>query len=126
MSGYQAPLSPGRRVQDDPDLQPSQARSRTIMALASREMSAGSIIVIGDGDFSTNSFFGALGNGQLFLNSVSELLDQNKLVDVVPRNYELGTMRLSNIQLKSVFIITIVVIPFGLAMIGLLVWRGRR
>ena len=104
----------------------SQARSRTIMALASREMSAGRIIVIGDGDFSTNSFFGALGNGQLFLNSVSELLDQNKLVDVVPRNYELGTMRLSNIQLKSVFVITIVVIPFSLAMIGLLIWRGRR
>ena len=96
------------------------------MALASREMSAGRIIVIGDGDFSTNSFFGALGNGQLFLNSVSELLDQNKLVDVVPRNYELGTMRLSNIQLKSVFVITIVVIPFSMAMIGLLIWRGRR
>ena len=36
MSGCQAPLSPGRRVQDDPDLQPSQARSRTIVLVISR------------------------------------------------------------------------------------------
>ena len=36
MSGCQAPLSPGRRVQDDPDLQPSQARSRTIVLVTPR------------------------------------------------------------------------------------------
>ena len=36
MSGCQDPLSPGRRVQDDPDLQPSQARSRTIVLVTPR------------------------------------------------------------------------------------------
>ena len=36
MSGCQDPLSPGRRVQDDPDSQLSQARSRTIVLVTPR------------------------------------------------------------------------------------------
>ena len=102
------------------------ARSRTIMVLVSKSAHDGRFIVVGDGDFSTNSFFGALGNGQLFLNSVSELIGDRNVIDMTPRNYEIGAMRLSNSELKSIFILTILVIPAILALVGVLVWRGRR
>ena len=46
------------------------------------------IVVIGDSDFATNSFFHILGNGNLFLNTVNYLAEQENLIGVEPRTYD--------------------------------------
>ena len=84
------------------------------------------MIVVGDGDFATNSFYGAVGNGQFFLNMVSELLAHENLVNLSPRNYQVATLRLTNNQMQIVFFMTTVLGPLCLMLIGFLIWRTRR
>ena len=42
------------------------------------------LLLVGDGDFASNSFFHILGNGALFLNGVSYLAEQEQLIDITP------------------------------------------
>lgn len=113
---------------DEPQAEP---RARTLMLEASRPAGPGTapglrLIVAGDGDFATNSFFAALGNGQLFLNAVSYLAEHDNLIDIAPRDYVLGELRLSNVQLRTTFLLTTVAGPLTLLMIGSWVWWRRR
>lgn len=113
---------------DDPQAAP---RARTLMLEATRPAGPGvapalRLIVAGDGDFATNSFFAALGNGQLFLNAVSHLAEHDNLVDIAPRDYVLGELRLSNAQLRLTFLVTTLAGPLALLMLGAWVWWRRR
>jgi len=106
-------------------------RARSLMVLATRRTVPGSqapqsqLIVAGDGDFLTNSFYPVLGNGQLFLNAVSYLADNEQLIDIAPRTYELPSIRLSNQQMQFTFLLSTVLMP--LLALGFIVWhRWRR
>lgn len=84
------------------------------------------LVVFGDGDFATNSFFHILGNGSLFLNAVSMLAERDKLVDITPRNYQLPRVALSNWQMQLTFLISTLLMPGLLLLAGALAWwRGR-
>ena len=104
----------------------SQGKRRALAVLASNVDKQGNMIVVGDGDFATNSFYGAVGNGQFFLNMVSELLTHENLVNLSPRNYQVATLRLSNNQMQIVFFMTTFLGPLCLMFVGLLIWRSRR
>ncbi|MEZ5661286.1 MAG: hypothetical protein R3E83_23085 [Burkholderiaceae bacterium] len=66
-----------------------------------------------------------LGNGQLFLNAVSYLADNEQLIDIAPRTYELPSIRLSNQQMQFTFLLSTVLMP--LLALGFIVWhRWRR
>ena len=109
---------------------PGAPRQRTLMLEAVRAGPAKSgdtdIVVAGDGDFATNSFFGALGNGQLFLNAVSHLAERGRLLDIEPRHYTLARTQMTNTQLRATFLLTTVIGPLILALTGLWVWLTRR
>ena len=84
------------------------------------------IVVIGDSDFATNSFFHILGNGNLFLNAVNYLAEQENLIGVEPRTYDPPRVNLTNVQMKGVFLLSVVLIPALLAIIGFAVWWRQR
>ena len=84
------------------------------------------IAVIGDSDFATNSFFHFLGNGDLFLNTVSYLAAQENLIGIEPRTYDLPRLSVTNRQIKSIFVIAVLLIPSILALIGVVVWWRQR
>ncbi|MCB1749854.1 MAG: Gldg family protein [Gammaproteobacteria bacterium] len=98
--------------------------ARTLALLASSPARGLRMAVVGDGDFATNSFYGALGNGQLFLNLVSELAEQGNLLDIAPREYQLGELRMTNAQLRATFLLTTVLGP--LALVALAAWTAWR
>jgi hypothetical protein len=104
----------------------SEGERRALAVLISSKDGHGDLIVVGDGDFATNSFYGAVGNGQFFLNTVSELLQHQNLIDLSPRNYHVATMNLSNNQMQIVFFLTTLLGPLLLLLAGLFVWRSRR
>jgi ABC-type uncharacterized transport system involved in gliding motility auxiliary subunit len=104
----------------------SEGKRRALAVLASNADKQGNMIVVGDGDFATNSFYGAVGNGQFFLNMVSELLAHENLVNLSPRNYQVATLRLTNKQMQIVFFMTTVLGPLCLMLVGFLIWRSRR
>jgi ABC-type uncharacterized transport system involved in gliding motility auxiliary subunit len=84
------------------------------------------IAVVGDADFATNSFFHFLGNGNLFLNTVSYLTAQENLIGIEPRTYDLPRLSLTNRQMKGTFFLSVFLFPLLLALIGTAVWWRRQ
>ena len=84
------------------------------------------IVVIGDSDFATNSFYHILGNGALFLNTVNFLAARENLIGLEPRTYDLPYVSMTNTQMKATFILSIILIPLLMAAIGVAFWWRRR
>ncbi len=84
------------------------------------------IIVAGDSDFATNSFFHILGNGALFLNSVNYLAMRENLIGLEPRTYDLPVVNMTNTQMKATFIMSLILVPLLMAALGVAVWWRRR
>jgi len=91
-----------------------------------RETPRSRIVVVGDSDFATNSFFHILGNGTLFLNSVNYLGAQENLIGLPPRTTDLPRINLTNRQMKGTFFLSVVLLPALLAVIGTAVWWKQR
>jgi ABC-type uncharacterized transport system involved in gliding motility auxiliary subunit len=84
------------------------------------------IAVVGDSDFTTNSFFHLFGNGNLFLNTVNYLAAQENLIGIEPRTYDLPRVNLTNRQMKGTFFLSVILIPALLAVVGTAVWWKQR
>ena len=84
------------------------------------------VIIVGDSDFATNSFFHVLGNGHLFLNAISYLSAQENLIGIQPPLRELPRFNLTNRQMKATFIIALFLMPSLLFLIGTAVWWRQR
>ena len=84
------------------------------------------VVVIGDSDFATNSFFHIMGNGKLFLNSVNYLASKENLIGVEPRTFDKPRVNLTNRQMKGTFFLSVILIPLLLAVIGTAVWWRQR
>jgi hypothetical protein len=114
---------------------PGDAGAQTIAGLATRRLpgqAAGDgerraeLLLVGDADFATNSFFHVLGNGVLFLNGVSYLAEQDRLIDITPRNYELPRVQMTNTQMRATFVLSTVVLPALALILSLVAWWRRR
>lgn len=121
---------------------PSEPGLQTLAVLATRKLAAppvpgapaaaaperrAELFLVGDGDFASNSFFPILGNGALFLNAVSHLAEQQQLIDITPRQYELPRLQMTNTQMRATFVASTLVLPgAALALAGLAWWRRRR
>lgn len=84
------------------------------------------LAVVGDADFATNSFFHFLGNGNLFLNTVNYLVAQENLIGIEPRTYDLPRLSMTNRQVKGTFVLSVVLMPTLLALVGMAVWWRQR
>jgi ABC-type uncharacterized transport system involved in gliding motility auxiliary subunit len=80
------------------------------------------IAVVGDSDFATNSFFHIMGNGALFLNTVNYLAAQENLIGLQPRTADLPRVNLTNRQMKATFLLSVLVVPALLTVVGTAVW----
>jgi hypothetical protein len=84
------------------------------------------VVVVGDSDFATNSFFQIMGNGKLFLNAVSYLAARENLIGIQPRTYDLPRVNLTNRQMRGTFFLSVILIPAMLAVAGFAVWWRQR
>ena len=93
----------------------------------SPEKSEQRVVVIGDGDFLSNSFLGNGGNRALGERIFDWLLGDDKLVDLPPRGAPDRIMQITQRELGAVSVGFLVVLPLLLLLIGgLIVWRRRR
>lgn len=102
---------------------------QTLAVLATKKLAADAraeLLLVGDGDFASNSFFHVLGNGAFFLNGISHLAGQDKLIDITPRNYELPRVQLSNRQMQATFVLSTVVLPLTALALAVFAWWRRR
>ena len=91
-----------------------------------REKNRPRIVVVGDPDFVTNSYFGLSGNGIFFTNIVNWLAEEGILIAIPPKNKETQPLTLTRNQGIFSFWINVVAIPLIVVIIGLVVFIRRR
>jgi hypothetical protein len=84
------------------------------------------LIVVGDADFASNSFFPYLANSDIVLAAVSWLLHEERLPTMKPPVEVLPQVTLTAAQVRWIFILTVILLPGLVALAGLGVWLWRR
>ena len=84
------------------------------------------VIVVGDGDFASNSFFPYMANSDLLLASVRWLAREERGTAIATRIPVPPLMALTGRQLSIVFFITVAALPLSVVALGCLVWWRRR
>jgi hypothetical protein len=116
------------------------ARSRTdqpgprVLAIASDGQLPGAptgaprlrALIVGDGDFASNSFLPYLANSDLAMSMVRWLVREERLATVASRIPVPPMILLSSVQMKSIFLAVEVLVPLLVMTIGAIVWWRRR
>ncbi|MGE3537141.1 MAG: GldG family protein [Candidatus Tectimicrobiota bacterium] len=88
---------------------------------------AARLVVFGDAEFANNSFFPVQGNGNLFLNTVSWLVEEEDLIAIRPRKGGgSGPVMLTASQAPLIFWLPVVVLPLAVFGSGFLVFVRRK
>ena len=83
-------------------------------------------MVIGDSNFATNELFDVFSNRDLFLNSVNWLLGDVERITVRPNVPRSSSLTLTGGQLQAIQYFSLLVLPEGIALVGVLTWWSRR
>jgi len=84
------------------------------------------IVVFGSSQFANNQYSRFGGNLDLFLNSVSWAVEDESMISIRAKEGEAATMELSQNQGIAIFWISVVVVPLGIAVFGILMWIRRK
>src|SRR6185369_5037188 len=83
-------------------------------------------IVVGDGDFASNSFLPYLSNGDLAMAMVRWLVREERTTTVATRIPVPPMILLSGAQMKAVFLLVEVALPLAVLALGAMIWWRRR
>ena len=83
-------------------------------------------VVIGDSDFASNQYFGHQRNGDLFLNVISWLAEDEDLISIRPKSQENRAIVLTSAGATTLFWLAVVLLPVSALFVGIWVWRRRR
>lgn len=86
----------------------------------------GRLIVIGDSDFANNSYFGFSGNGDLFLNIASWMVEEKNRISIRPKEKKNNPIQLTRAQGTFIFLVTVIVVPGATLLAGFNTWWRRR
>jgi ABC-type uncharacterized transport system involved in gliding motility auxiliary subunit len=84
------------------------------------------LVVVGNSGFAVNGNYSVGGNGNLFLNMVSWLAEDEDLISIRAKTPEDRRMILSQSQLSLLRLISIFLLPGAALFIGIAVWTRRR
>lgn len=85
----------------------------------------GRIAVFGDSDIATNAYFNFQANGNLFLNTVNWLAEEEDLVSIRPRDPEDRRLSLTAKQSKMMLWFGVILLPLAVFAFGIYVYRKR-
>jgi ABC-type uncharacterized transport system involved in gliding motility auxiliary subunit len=84
------------------------------------------LVVFGDSDFLSNGYFNASGNGDLALNSIAWLAEQEELVSIRPKSSQPRIVVLSRQQVLYYFFTIVAVAPIAITVAGVAIWWRRK
>ncbi|HYK42268.1 MAG TPA: GldG family protein [Thermoanaerobaculia bacterium] len=87
---------------------------------------AGRLIVFGNSRFAANGALANAGNANLFLNSVSWLAGQERLVGIAPKTPEQASLPMTRSQVNRLGILAVFGMPVFAILAGVWVWYRRR
>lgn len=83
------------------------------------------LVVIGDSDFAANSYQRQGANGDLFVNSINWLAEEEDLISIRPKSQTNRDVQLSSVAENLLFWITIFM-PLAVVVAGISIWWNRR
>jgi hypothetical protein len=83
-------------------------------------------VVVGDGDFASNSFFPYMANSDFVLSAVRWLAREERTVAVASRIPVPPLIALTGQQMRAVFVGVVILMPLAVVSLGCLVWWRRR
>lgn len=84
------------------------------------------IVVFGDSDFAANNYFNFQRNGDLFLNTISWLADEEDLVSVRPHDPEDRRISLTAKNSKIIMLVSVVLLPLSALIAAVAIYVRRR
>lgn len=84
------------------------------------------LVVIGDSDFAMNQFVGVQRNGDLFMNSINWLAQDEDLISIRPKNPADRKVSMTESDQNQFFWITLVLMPLVTIGSGVYIWWKRR
>jgi hypothetical protein len=84
------------------------------------------LIVFGDADFASNSFFPYLSNADLMLGSIAWLMREETAPTMKPPVEVLPRVTLTNSQMRWIFLVTVIGLPGAIVLAGAVMWWRRR
>jgi ABC-type uncharacterized transport system involved in gliding motility auxiliary subunit len=84
------------------------------------------LVVVGDSEFAGNGYFDQQGNGNLFLNIVSWLAEDESFISVRPRVPDDRPLTMTQSQGQVSMYLSMVLLPLGIVAAGISVWMKRR
>lgn len=84
------------------------------------------VVVVGDADFASNSFFTKGVNSDLFENMVSWLSHDADLIAIRPKSTDSSTFDITEARFRVINLASVVVAPLMMFLSGLAVWFSRR
>jgi ABC-type uncharacterized transport system involved in gliding motility auxiliary subunit len=84
------------------------------------------IAVIGSSSFVKNRYYVLSGNGNFFLNVANWLTEESDLIAIQPKTQTPRTIQLTPSQGRLLFLVSIVILPLAVLLLGISVWVRRR
>jgi len=84
------------------------------------------VAVFGDSDFARNRYFPFQGNGDLFVNTVNWLAEEEELISIRPKQLGFNPIHLTRSQARTLFWISVVLLPLAVLIAGVWVYIRRR
>jgi len=84
------------------------------------------LIVIGDSDFAENQWFGLQHNGDLFLNAMDWLAQDENLISIRPKSATTRRITLTEGQMAAVRSIALFLLPGIVILLGVAIWWKHR
>ena len=84
------------------------------------------VVVVGDADFASNSFFPYMANSDLLLSMVRWLVREERAPAVASRIPVPPLILLTRPQMRQIFLVTEVLLPLSILILGAFVWWKRR
>jgi ABC-type uncharacterized transport system involved in gliding motility auxiliary subunit len=84
------------------------------------------LVVIGDSDFASNQFVDVQRNGDLFMNSINWLAQDEDLISIRPKNPADRRVSMTEADQNQMFWVTLVLMPLATIGSGVYIWWKRR
>jgi gliding motility-associatede transport system auxiliary component len=121
------PLTLAMTVQPVPPKKPSeQPNTQPAPAGTTVPSSGARLVVFGDSDFATNSFSRLYGNGDLLLNVINWLAEDEAVISIRPKAARMSPLILDSAQEGMLFWVSVVILPGAALLVGLGAWQWRR
>ncbi len=110
----------------DAPADPGEGEEPAVEIGADDEEPEGRIVVMGSSRFASNYGLGRGGNQDLFLNMLNWLTSDEELISIRPKDPESTPIDLTESQMQSVFLFSLLLLPLIIIVSGIWSWWGRR